>query len=282
MASPVVNTFVIAPDGVAEFSDFDDTVALAAFSTILGQKTRMMAGADKVTLSNVIKGGYDNQVNGNLGGDIFNAVAGSQTRDFVLGGADSDTLDLGGATGGADWLNGNLGNDIIKAGNTSVGANILRGGSGDDVITGSSSNDVLVGDFGKDSLTSSLGQNIFMMRTDDGLVDGVTQRNATQNATDCDVIQDYAGGFDRIAIAGVASFSDLVLTQAGGDVLISCSTFTNGTTGTRFIARVISETVANLQANTVDGKGIIVGDRADAFLAALTPDNFLANADIPL
>jgi hypothetical protein len=139
-----------------------------------------------------------------------------------------------------------------------------------------------VGDFGKDALTSGLGQNVFVMRTDDGLVGGLLQRNATQNASDCDVIQDYAGGFDRIAIPGVASFSDLVLAQVGADVLISCSAFTNGTTGTRFIARVLGETVANLQANTADGKGVIVGDRADAFLAALTPENFLVNADIPL
>ncbi len=281
MASPTANTFIIAPDGVAEFSDFDDNIALAAFSTILGVKTRMMAGADKVVLSNVIKGGWDNQINGNLGSDLFTAVAGSQTRDLVLGGADSDSLSEVGATGGADWLNGNLGNDTLRSGGTAGGtSNILRGGAGEDVLIGGSSNDILVGDFGKDVLTSGAGSNVFMMRTDDGSVLGLPgiQQNATSNSSDCDVIQDYVGGFDRIAIAGIASFSDLTLTQAGADVLISASTFTNGTTGTRFIARVVTDTVANIQANTVAGLGIIIGDRADNFLANLTPDNFLVNS----
>ncbi|MDM7936941.1 MAG: hypothetical protein QUV06_05735 [Cyanobium sp. CZS 48M] len=281
MASPTVNTFVIAPDGVAEFSDFDDNISLSSFSTILGVKTRMLAGADKVVLSNVIKGGWDNQINGNLGGDLFTAVAGSQTRDLVLGGADSDTLSEVGATGGADWLNGNLGNDIIRSGGATAGqSNILRGGAGDDQLIGGSSDDILVGDFGKDSLTSSTGKNVFMMRTDDGTVLNLPgiQQNATSNASDCDVIEDYAGGFDRIAIAGIASFSDLTLTQVGADVLISASSFTNGTTGTRFIARVVTDTVANLQANTAAGLGIIIGARADNFLADLTPDNFLVNS----
>ncbi len=278
MPSSTVNTFIIAPDGVVEFSDFADTVQLSGFSTIQGQRTRMLGGADNVTLSNVIKGGWDNRINGNLGGDIFSAVAGSQTRDFVLGGAENDVINVGNATGGADWLNGNLGDDVISSGGTSVGSNILRGGGGNDSLVGGSSNDILVGDFGKDSLTSGLGQNIFMMRTDDGVINGVAQQNATQNASDCDVIQDFSSTFDRIAISGIASLSDLTIQQVGADVLISASTFTNGTTGTRFIARVVNLTVANLNAATVAGNGIIIGARADNFLANLTPDNFLVNS----
>jgi Ca2+-binding RTX toxin-like protein len=278
MASPTVNTFIIAPDGAAEFSDQDDTVALAGFTTILGLKTRMMAGADRVTLSNVFTGGWNNQINGNLGADLFTAVPGSQTRDLVLGGRDGDTLNLSAATGGADWLNGNLGNDIITAGGTAVGSNVLRGGGGDDQITGSNSNDILVGDFGKDSLTSRGGQNVFMMRTDDGLVEGINRQNATQNAGDCDVIQDYSPTFDKIAIAGIASISDLTLAQVVGDVLISASNFTNGTTGTRFICLVKNTTVAALNTATAAGNGLIIGNRADTFLANLTPENFLINA----
>jgi Ca2+-binding RTX toxin-like protein len=130
----------------------------------------MLVGADKVVFSNVVKGGWDNQINGNLGGETFTPVAGSQTRDFILGGAKADSLSEVGATG-ADWLNGNLGDDIIRAGGTTAGqTNVLRGGADRDQIIGGNFDDILAGDFGKDSLTSGLGKNIFMMRTDDGTV----------------------------------------------------------------------------------------------------------------
>ena len=286
MPSPTVNTFLLVDGGqVAEFSNFDDNINLSSFSTILGVKTRMLGGADNVVLSNVIKGGWDNQINGNLGGDTFTAIAGSQTRDYVLGGAEADSISEVGATGGADWLNGNLGNDTIRAGGTAPGqANILRGGAGDDVIIGGNSDDILVGDFGKDSLTSGLGKNVFMMRTDDGTVPNLPgiQQNATSNASDCDVIQDYAAGLDRIAIAGIASITDVIYTQVGANVQLSASSFTNGTTGTRFIAQVQNVTIATLQANTAAGNGIIIGSRADNFLASLTPANFLTNSTLVL
>ncbi len=241
----------------------------------------MLGGADRVLLSNVVRGGWDNLINGNLGGDTFRAAAGSQTRDLVLGGADSDFISEDGALDGADWLNGNLGDDIIVSGGAASGRfNILRGGGGDDQLLGGSSNDILVGDFGTDFLASGVGSDVFMMRTDDGALPNLPgiQQNATSNASDCDVIQDYSGAYDRIAIAGIASFTDLALTQVGPDVLISASTFTNGTTGTRYIARVLSCTVANLEADTAIGLGIVIGARADNFLAGLTTANFLVNS----
>lgn len=279
MASPTVNTFVITVDGIVEFSDFGDVVSLANFTTILGVKTRMLGGADSVVLSNVLTtGGWNNEINGNLGGDFFTALAGSQTRDKVLGGRESDSIDLRAATGGSDWLNGNQGDDVIFSGNTAAGSNVLRGGLGNDKITGGNGNDIIAGDAGKDELTSGLGRNVFMMATNDITVDGITYQNATQNPGDCDVITDYSPTFDKIAITGIASLTDLVRAQVGGDVLISSSTFTNGTTGTRFIALVKNTTVANLDAATAAGNGLIIGARADTFFQNLTPENHLLNS----
>jgi len=276
MASPTANTFVIAPDGVAEFSNFVDTVSLSGFTAIQGVKTRMLSGGDIVTLSNVIRGGWDNEINGNLGGDSFFALSGSQTRDLVLGGRDGDNISVSGSSNGADWLNGNRDADTISAGRTTVGSNVLRGGGGNDQLFGGSTMDILVGDFGTDRLRGNGGSDVFMMRTDDGIVDGIVLQNATQNASDVDVIVDYSSGSDKIAIAGIASTSDLVLTQNGGNVLISSSSFTNGTTGTRFIAQVNNTTVATVTND------IVIGNRADNFLASLTPDNFLNNSSLIL
>jgi hypothetical protein len=65
----------------------------------------------------------------------------------------------------------------------------------------------------------------------DGVADGISQQKATQNAVECDVIENYSPTFDKIAIAWIASIANLTLAQVSGDVLISSSTFTNGTTG---------------------------------------------------
>lgn len=290
MPSPQANTFALTeflgdPVGAAEFSDFADDIFLNNFTSIRGKQIRMLGGADIVRLFSTASGSggkFDTDINGNLGVDTFFDPAGSRTRNLVRGGAEGDKIFAQDSADGGDWLAGGSGADQIFGGVTTTGFNVLRGNAGADVITGNRSNDVLLGDFGRDTLTAGFGKNIFLMRTDDHPTLG---QNATSNSSECDLIRDYVGGFDRIVIPGITSFTDLIFDEVpnGGqfDVLISSEKI-NGLIGQRrFIARVETDTIANIKLQTANGRGIVIGEQADRLFNGLNTNDFLANADLP-
>ncbi len=153
--------------------------------------------------NDTIEGSDNNDViYGNSGEDL---LSGSVGDDILLGGADGDRV-FGGD--GSDYLNGNRGNDSV---NGSAGNDLLRGGQNNDILIGGDGNDILVGDFGFDTLAGGDGADIFVFRTD--------SEAGLRDPNFADRILDFSAG-DRIAVAGAASTSDLVLSAAGADTLI--------------------------------------------------------------
>ena len=268
MASPIVNTSILVNGNIRVYSDFGDTVTLSNNSPA-NLQTRMMGGADIVRLSDANLGGFSNKVNGNKGGDQIGSLAGSLTRDFVRGGSEADSLDNSRSGNGQDWQNGNFGRDTI-IGATSNNKSVLRGGADDDLIViNANSTHIAVGDLGKDEIRN-FGTVRAVFRTDGN--------NAAQNIGDTDMIIGFLAT-DTAYLPGINSIADLTLTKVGANTYLSSNTFTNGTTGTRFIARFEDRTEAQV-TGFLQGGSIIIGARADAALAALTVDNFLNNPDL--
>ena len=284
MATTTRNTSeVLSGDGVPfagttstqirEYSNFSDTVDLTN-NTPSNYQTRMYGGDDVVTLSNANTGGFSNRVNGNIGNDRFTAKAGSTTRDWILGGSEDDRIDRSAAAGGASWQNGNYGNDvIIGAINGLAGAqmSILRGGADDDtIIVKGGSQHIVVGDLGKDKITLD-GDGRVVLRTDNGA--------AVQNLNEADELINFVGGFDKAYVPGVANLADLKLLDTGGSTYMYADSFTNGTTGTRYIAKFVGKTKAQVQGY-INGGNVIIGNAADTAYSLINPESFLADPNL--
>tara|TARA_Y100000589_G_C27087379_1_gene602384 strand:+ start:207 stop:1076 length:870 start_codon:yes stop_codon:yes gene_type:complete len=257
---------------IRDYSNFGDVVDLTNNSPS-NLHTRMLGGADVVTLSNANVGGYSNKVNGNMGNDTFLVKAGTTTRDFVLGGRENDVINFAASTTGGDWQNGNQGDDVIIGAKNTAVRSILRGGSGNDAITiGAGSNHVAIGDSGKDSITvqgSANGRIVF--RTDGD--------NAAQNSVEADEINGFSFLRDKIYIPGINAITDLTPETIGADTYLKASTFTNGTVGTRYIVKFVGNNNAFVQ-NAMDTGRVIIGADADSALAALNPITFLNDPNL--
>ena len=253
---------------IRDYSDFSDTVDLTN-NVVTSYHTRMLGGADNVTLSNINIGGFSNKINGNLGDDTIKSKVGSLTRDFILGGSESDLIDLSNSLSGADWQNGNRGNDKIIGANSEV-MSILRGGSENDtIIINANTKHIAVGDLGTDVINLQ-GLGRVVCRTDNGA--------ATKLASEADLIINFTGGnnnlFDKAYIPGVKSVADLSVEQIGTTTYLKSSNFTNGSTGDLYIAGFADRTKAQI-VGYINDKSIIAGSTADAALAALNPTSFL-------
>lgn len=165
--------------------------------------------------------GGDDMLNGGagedelFGGDGADTLNGGDDNDRILG---EDGNDIGHGGAGDDYLFGDFGNDTLSGG---AGNDELRGGfnndslfgdEDDDFLHGFSGNDLLDGGTGTDRLEGGTGRDTFIMRRGYGH----------------DTIADYsvasAGVFfaDKIDLSdfGLASFSDLVLSDNNGDAYI--------------------------------------------------------------
>lgn len=131
-----------------------------------------------------------------------NASAVTFTGDTLIGNLGQDVIygsirndDLNGCNG-ADKIYGSLGNDK------------LNGRGGDDILEGGQGNDRLVGELGNDRLHGGLGDDILIGgRGNDILVggDGSDQfifKRSHLLKDDCDVIQDFQVGIDKIVLKG--------------------------------------------------------------------------------
>ena len=280
MASTTQNTSVVVngngsvfagsvSEKIRDYSNFADTVDFSNNSP-LNYHTRMMGGNDVVTLSDINVGGFSNKVNGNLGDDTFESKAGSTTRDFILGGSENDTIDLSNSAKGGDWQNGNFGKDTLTGAQGTDRMSILRGGADDDFITVlANSKHIVVGDLGQDNILM-VGTGRIVCRTDNGA--------AAQNRDEADAILGFDGD-DKLFIPGVNSINDLQVEQDGLSTYLKADSFTNGTTGMRYIAKFALADAAAV-TGYLNGGQVIIGDTADNAYAALNPENFLNNPDL--
>lgn len=154
---------------------------------------------------------------GGAGGDMLlgrggkDSVLGGGGRDEIVGGGGADFLD---GQGGRDNVQGGGGKDAVNGGggkddlDGQGGADNLDGGGGRDVVNGGRGRDLVSGGRGRDELTGGVGADVFEFTTGDGR----------------DSITDFEQGRDKIQITnGAAEFSDLLVRQVGGDVLIGFS-----------------------------------------------------------
>ena len=122
---------------------------------------------------------------------IFNTINGEDGSDDLTG---TDKDDLINGNGGDDRLYGGLSNDK------------LVGGLGDDLLEGGVGNDRLIGGLGTNWLEGGAGSDLFVLTASEGF----------------DTITDFSfGNGDRLSLSGSLSFSDLTITGADRDTLIS-------------------------------------------------------------
>lgn len=183
------------------------------------------AGNDTVTATNgndIIRGeGGNDTLNGGLGDDTFLVNGTSAGADAFHGGDGFDVVEalsnntvIGiSAISGVErisagnftgvYIGGGAGNDTINvSGIELVGIGSIRGGNGNDVITGTSAGDIIWGEGGNDTLNGGAGDDIFY-------------------ASDADMI-DGGDGFDVLvaqannASIGVTGFINLERISANG------------------------------------------------------------------
>jgi len=166
---------------------------------------------------------------GNAGNDT---IEGRGSDDILLGGRDNDVLR---GEVGNDSIAGNRGNDVLEG---SDNDDILFGGQDSDTISGGAGNDVLAGDFGQDFLTGGDGSDTFTLR----------RGAAATDATQVDVVSDFAAGVDRIALTQGLTEANLTLELFdlnGSGVLVRVA----GTS--EFLGFVRNATVESLQGSFV-------------------------------
>lgn len=170
--------------------------------------------------------GTDLPVSGNDGEDVWRGVGGDDHwtgsflsevargrggHDMLAGRGGDDTL-VGG--GGSDTLKGGGGNDFAKGGG---GFDRLLGGGSDDILKGGGADDLLKGGAGDDRLEGQRGDDILVGQ-------GGRDVFVFAPGAGSDEIRGFQQNLDQIEILrGASSFSDIELSQAGRDVLITFS-----------------------------------------------------------
>ncbi|MBE9040267.1 right-handed parallel beta-helix repeat-containing protein [Oscillatoriales cyanobacterium LEGE 11467] len=150
----------------------------------------------------------DDTVFGNGGVDV---LFGGQGNDTMFGGQGDDFV---AGNIGDDSVFGDLGNDIIGGGQ---GSDTLQGGEGQDLIFGGDGNDRLLGDLGNDTLTGELGGDVFVIISDIGSADIITDYRANE-----DFLQLGSGlQFENLDIAQGTGFNinDTIISTTEGQLL---------------------------------------------------------------
>ncbi|KIC18351.1 MULTISPECIES: reprolysin-like metallopeptidase [unclassified Leisingera] len=147
------------------------------------------------------------------GREADDMLAGCKGADKLFGGYGNDTLKGG---GGADILIGGI--NTSKYSGASGEHDDLRGNSGNDKLYGGRGNDTLHGGSGRDRLSGGDGSDVLTGGTGDDVFVFVSA-----DYWDSNTITDFGNGNDRIRFSGTSpdSFSDLTITQQGGDTHIS-------------------------------------------------------------
>lgn len=231
-----VDVIDLSAHGVTSLSDFtifDDgtntTLTLPSGDAIVleGIAWSDLNASDFVMLPSAITGtSGDDVLNGGTGADTLEGGAGNDKlyghdgdddlsggdgKDTLEGGEGNDLLDGGGKN---DKLDGGAGEDTLYGGNNN---DVLFGGSGDDFLSGDQGNDNLNGGTGADGLAGGRGRDVLT-----GGADADTFIFANNGGND--TITDFEDGLDQIdlsAIGALTEFSDLSITQVGGNVIIS-------------------------------------------------------------
>lgn len=104
----------------------------------------------------------------------------------------------------------------------------MEGRGGDDTINGGRGNDTLLGGAGNDDITGARGKDVLSGGTGRDLLISIADKSADvfvfNGTSGADTIQGFEDGFDRIQISGVDSMSQVMIRDAGADVMIRFGT----------------------------------------------------------
>jgi Ca2+-binding RTX toxin-like protein len=217
------------------------TSVAATVNLTTGTAASAQIGTDTLTtIENVVGGSGDdtitdgagaNQLDGGAGNDTFILTA-DNTRDTLIGGANSDTVDYSAHTANLTvTLNGNTAAIVTGSGSTNANSDQITaienfvGGSGADTITGDAGvnqinggagADLIRGGQGADVLTGGLGLDRFIY--------GNTNESGIAAASR-DIITDFASGIDKLDFSGIDANTATAGTNDAFSAMLSGTTF---------------------------------------------------------
>ena len=162
------------------------------------------------------------------GGDGSQNVWGDGGTQYIVLGADDDTLhggggdDYVGSLTGSDVLYGDAGNDTVSGGEDNdtlygnTGTDLLHGGRGNDELHGGKDGDVLFGDLGNDVLLGELGADSLQGGVGDDWLNGNQENDTVRGGQGNDVVR---GGKGNDLVFGDLG-DDQVWGDYGDDTLI--------------------------------------------------------------
>lgn len=180
-------------------------------------------------------GAGNDQLDGGDGDDELEKAIGDTTRgdiggaDVYRGGPGFDALNLEGVSGNRTITLGDGPNDGTSGEGDDVGADLesIRGGFGNDTITGDGNANVLIGDRGDDTIRGGGGNDVLDGREDTDQVFGEAGDDTVRGGSGADVI-DGGGGTDVLEadIVGCQNLcdngNDVVNARDGIQEQISC------------------------------------------------------------
>ncbi|MFO0928639.1 MAG: calcium-binding protein [Gemmataceae bacterium] len=180
VATPVtVNLQTSTATGVGSFTGIGAVVGGSAADTLLGanvSSTWDLTGGGAGTVNGLSFSGFDHLTAGSAD-DLFQIAAGGALAGTLIGGGGTDTLTYAawttpvgvnlktgtatalGGVGGIERLRGGTGNDSLTG---SDAGDVLDGGPGNDVLNGGGGSDELTGGPGNDVLNGGLGIDVLI------------------------------------------------------------------------------------------------------------------------
>ena len=140
-------------------------------------------------------------IEGLIGSEFGDVLAGTNQNDFIYGGS------------GNDELFGRNGADVIFGGS---GDDLLLGGNRDDVLFGETGNDRVFGGNGNDTLEGSLGDDIIRGGNNDDFMNGGDGNDVMFGGTGIDIM---VGGLGDDILEGRGGFDNL--RGGGGDDILT-------------------------------------------------------------
>ncbi|MEM9245953.1 MAG: peptidylprolyl isomerase, partial [Cyanobacteria bacterium P01_F01_bin.153] len=194
---------------------------------------------------------------------------------FLVGGADSDTLELGAGQlansrngysglGGDDTINGTTGDDVISGGS---GNDVINGLGGNDYLRGFTDNDVIDGGAGIDAVNGNQGNDTVSGGAGNDFVRGGQGNDALFGGDGIDILTGDLGSDQLTGDAGADVFvlraDDTATDAAAADVILDFSVAQGDRIGFAGIS-ALSEVIL-----TASGANVTIQNTSNAFLGVV-------------
>ncbi|MCC7464444.1 MAG: putative Ig domain-containing protein, partial [Gammaproteobacteria bacterium] len=136
--------------------------------------------------------------------------------------------------GGVDILEGGNGNDTLS---NTAGNSLLNGGAGADSLSGAAGNDLYIGGAGNDSIATGQGADIIVFNTGDG----------------SDTVAASTGQDNTVSLGGGTRYADLLFRKSGNDLILKIGA-TDQITFAGYYSAPSNRSVSTLQI-VIEGTG---------------------------